>query len=79
MHLILNAFWEPLEFELPPPEGERAWRRWIDTSLDAPDDITEWQNAPTFSDGRYRAAPRSVVVLWAPLPAGEAGTADSGH
>ena len=79
MHLIMNAFWEPLEFELPPPEGDGTWRRWIDTSLDSPNDITAWQDAPTFSGGRYPAAPRSVVVLWAPLPAGEAVTANSGN
>jgi isoamylase len=79
MHLIMNAFWEPLEFELPAPEGGRAWRRWIDTSLDSPNDITSWKDAPTFSEGRYRAAPRSVAVLWAPLPPAEAGAADPTH
>jgi isoamylase len=67
MHLIMNAYWEPLEFELPPPQDGKMWQRWIDTSLDSPDDITTWQDAPTFSSGRYPAAARSVVVLWAPL------------
>ena len=45
LHWILNAYWEPLNFELPKPEdGERAsWRRWIDTSLDSPHDIVPWQ------------------------------------
>ena len=32
-HLILNAYWEPLEFELPARDGRGPWRRWIDTSL----------------------------------------------
>jgi isoamylase len=67
MHLIMNAFWETLDFELPPPDGGRTWRRWIDTSLDSPSDIVSWQDAPTFADRVYRTAPRSVVVLWAPL------------
>jgi hypothetical protein len=31
-----------------------------------------WQDAPAFTDRAYRAAPRSVVVLWAPLAAGDA-------
>jgi isoamylase len=75
LHLIMNAYWEPLDFELPLAEGGRTWRRWIDTSLDSPDDIVPWQDAPTFTDRAYRAAPRSVVVLWAPLAAGEATTA----
>src|SRR5206468_3734306 len=38
-HLILNAYWEPLDFELPRVEEDGPWRRWIDTSLDSPGDI----------------------------------------
>ena len=52
-HLMLNAFWEPLEFELPPTAG--PWRRWIDTSLPAPEDIVEWQKAPASPGSTYRA------------------------
>jgi glycogen operon protein len=63
VHLILNAFWEPLEFELPPAAG--AWRRWIDTSLQSPEDIVEWQKAPAAPGSTYRAGPRSVIVLYA--------------
>jgi glycogen operon protein len=47
VHLMLNAFWEPLEFELPP--SPCPWQRWIDTSLPSPDDIVEWQKAPAIS------------------------------
>ena len=45
IHLILNAYWEPLDFELPPRDqgGAHAWRRWIDTALDTPHDIVPWQ------------------------------------
>jgi glycogen operon protein len=68
MHLIMNAYWEPLDFELPAPEGDQAWwRRWIDTSLESPYDIAPWQEAPVCAHRAYHAAPRSVVVLWAPL------------
>jgi isoamylase len=69
VYFIFNAYWEPLEFELPRPEKseEGYWRRWIDTFLDAPQDIVPWQEAPTFPDHTYRAGPRSVVVLWAGL------------
>ena len=40
IYLILNAFWEPLEFELPPAGDGRTgpWRRWIDTGLESPQD-----------------------------------------
>jgi len=64
-HLIFNAYWEPLGFEL--PAGMRAaghpWRRWIDTSLESPDDIQDWPSAPVVTGRTYRAAPRSVVAL----------------
>lgn len=66
LHIILNAYWEPLDFELPLADGGRKkpLRRWIDTSLEAPNDIFEWQTSPPISDCVYRAAPHSVVVLW---------------
>ena len=63
-HVILNAYWEPLNFELPPlVQGGEAWRRWIDTSLDSPQDIVDWRTAPPVSEPTYRAGARSVVVL----------------
>jgi isoamylase len=66
-HVILNAFWEPLEFELPSiPAGEpHPWRRWIDTHLAAPQDIVEWERAPSVPGPRYLTGPRSVVLLFA--------------
>jgi isoamylase len=67
VHVILNEFWEQLEFELP-RAGDRSgdpWRRWIDTSLNSPQDIAEWQSAPTVSGFTYRAGPRSVAILFA--------------
>jgi glycogen operon protein len=69
IHLILNAYWEPLDFELPPLDeaGSNPWRRWIDTALEAPHDIVPWQTAPVVPDGTYRTAARSVVVLFAAL------------
>jgi isoamylase len=65
-YLILNAYWESLDFQLPPVDnGSREpWCRWIDTSLDPPQDIVEWQNAPLVSADAYRAGPRSTVVLF---------------
>jgi glycogen operon protein len=63
-HLILNAFWEPLDFELPRQEGGGPWRRWIDTALDSPHDIVPWQTAPPISGDGYRAEGRSVVMLF---------------
>ena len=66
-HIILNAYWEPLEFELPPVANGTGdpWRRWIDTFLDSPHDIVEWERAPSVPGHSYRAEPSSVVVLFA--------------
>ena len=75
-HFILNAYWEPLDFELPAADdgGAHPWRRWIDTSLDAPHDITHWETAPPVSGGMYQAEARSVVVLLAALASRERPT-----
>jgi isoamylase len=68
LHLILNAYWEPLDFALPPsgPGGAVPWRRWIDTALQTPNDIVPWQEAPPVAGLTYRAEARSVVALYAP-------------
>ena len=76
IHLILNAYWDSLEFELPRAGNDDgdSWHRWIDTTLDSPQDIVEWETAPTVPGGTYRAGPRSVVVLFARLEDGENST-----
>jgi isoamylase len=66
LYLILNAYSQALEFELPPMSQENhSWRRWIDTSLDSPSDIVEWPAAPTVLGRTYLAQPHSVVALFA--------------
>jgi glycogen operon protein len=65
-YLILNAYWQPLVFEL--PRVGRAWgpwRRWIDTALDSARDIVPWETAQPIPDRSYRAESRSVVLLFA--------------
>jgi glycogen operon protein len=62
-HLILNGYWESLDFELPATAGGGPWRRWIDTSLPSPQDIVEWKTAPPAPGTTYRAGPCSVVML----------------
>jgi len=66
VHVILNAYWEPLDFELAPLTGsDPLWRRWVDTSLESPDDIVEWDAAQPVPSRAYRAGPRSVAALFA--------------
>jgi glycogen operon protein len=62
-HLILNAYREPLEFELPTLENSGPWRRWIDTALDSPKDIVSWETAAPVGGRSYRAEGHSVVAL----------------
>ena len=43
---------------------EDPWHRWIDTALESPLDIVEWQKAPAISGDKYRVEARSVVMLF---------------
>jgi glycogen operon protein len=65
LHGMLNAYWEPLTFQLPPApsDGIEQWRRCIDTARASPDDIHLWEEAPTVGTASYVAQPRSIVVL----------------
>ena len=62
-HIILNAYWEPLDFELPILRGRQNWWRWIDTALYPPHEICEWNAEQPVLGTTYRAGARSVVVL----------------
>ena len=63
-HVILNAYWEALDFELPALKGGREnWRRWIDTALEPPHDICEWNAEQPVLGQTYRVGARTVVVL----------------
>jgi isoamylase len=67
VYFIFNAYWEPLDFELPPLDKGNggSWHRWIDTYLDSPQDIVAWETAPVVPSHTYRTGTRSIVVLWA--------------
>ena len=71
IHLIFNAWWEPLAFALPQPGIDGVgWRRVLDTSLGSPDDIVvDIADAVAVDGPTYTAGPRSTVVLAArPTP-----------
>ena len=71
IHGMLNAYWKPLTFELPPvpPESQQPWRRCIDTALASPDDFHGWEKAPSVTQTTYVVQPRSLVFLVLPLHA----------
>jgi isoamylase len=79
LHIIVNAYWAPLEFELPPlTEAYEPWRRCIDTFLAPPHDVCPLEGGPIVPATTYQVQPRSLVVLFAkersdapqPTPAG---------
>ena len=67
MHFALNAWWQPLEFELPalPDWAGTGWRRVIDTSRPAPADLCHTDAAEAVAGASHRVEARSVVVLFA--------------
>jgi isoamylase len=67
LHLIVNAYWEALDFEIPPVDGSESWRRCIDTYRDPPDDIRSWLEAQTLHGPTCRVEPRSIVILLAKI------------
>jgi glycogen operon protein len=42
LHVMMNAYWEPLTFEVP---SGREWRRCVDTARTSPDDFHPWSHA----------------------------------
>jgi isoamylase len=69
-HSIFNAYWEALDFELPQVDkiSDKPWKRWIDTALDSPHDILQWETAESVPGYVYRVQARSVVMLLVKAP-----------
>jgi glycogen operon protein len=65
IHLMMNAYWEDLEFEVPSVAvfPGYAWKRWIDTFRDSPEDICSWDDATVVRETIYKVQSRSLVVL----------------
>ncbi|GAB1540805.1 glycogen debranching protein GlgX [Scytonema sp. NUACC21] len=62
IHVMLNMYWEDLNFELP-FLMDREWYRVVDTAEPSPMDIKEPGEEILFSDAVYPVKARSVVVL----------------
>jgi isoamylase len=67
LHVMVNAYWEPLTFDLPPLPRKMlpTWFRIVDTYLPYPEDVKEPGKAPKVKSFEYEVQPRSVVVLMA--------------
>jgi glycogen operon protein len=57
IYVMINAFWEPLDFTI---QAGSNWKRVVDTMLASPDDIGD---PILLASSGYRVGPRSVVVL----------------
>jgi glycogen operon protein len=62
IHVLLNTYWEPLDFELPPLDG-RGWHLAVDTAENAPLDAAEPGKEKRVANTSFSAQGRSVVVL----------------
>jgi isoamylase len=63
LYIILNAYWKPLEFELPPLPASKRWQRVVDTSLASPNDFADPAVKFPKSKRSYHAQARSAVIL----------------
>ena len=64
LHIMVNAYWEDLTFEIPPlNRSHERWHRCIDTTLDSPNDILPWKKAPKVNSDIYCVKARSIVIL----------------
>jgi isoamylase len=65
LHIMLNAHWQPLTFELPPLPFDEHWYRVVDTAQPSPDDFCDPGAMPPVYGIRYQVEARSSVILLA--------------
>ncbi|GAA0881213.1 glycogen debranching protein GlgX [Algoriphagus jejuensis] len=64
MHIMINAYFGTLEFEVPAQmDVNKSWRLWMDTSKASPEDIYDWGKGPEFAGSYISVEGRSIVVL----------------
>jgi glycogen operon protein len=63
LFVTFNAYWQPLEFELPSPGEGKHWYRVVDTSLPLPHSFCEPGTAAPHLAETYNVKARSCVVL----------------
>lgn len=62
VHVMMNMYWEPLQFAVPAVKGRR-WFRFADTALPSPQDVAQTDHATAYSEYTYRVGDRSIVIL----------------
>jgi glycogen operon protein len=62
VHVMLNMYWDALDFEVPPLPG-RSWYVIVNTARPSPQDIVEAADQVAIEGQRVRVEARSVLVL----------------
>jgi glycogen operon protein len=64
LYVAMNSSGRPLEFKVPAAPSGRSWHRFVDTSLEPPDDIHETEDGPVVPVLHpYRVAAHSLIIL----------------
>ncbi|HAC66023.1 MAG TPA: glycogen debranching enzyme, partial [Cyanothece sp. UBA12306] len=63
LHIILNAYWEGADFELPPLDHDKCWNRIIDTALPLSKSFCELATGDPVPGNSYYVHARACVVL----------------
>lgn len=61
--IMVNAYWEPLTFDLPKHGRNQEWQRIIDTSLGGAKDYAQPGKSVPIKGPRYRLKDRSIAVM----------------
>ena len=62
LHVMMNMYWDNLDFELPTVAG-RSWFRALDTSQPSPNDIADAEQESPAPGSSYTVQGRNIVVL----------------
>ncbi|MDF1512750.1 MAG: alpha-amylase family glycosyl hydrolase, partial [Anaerolineae bacterium] len=65
LYVALNAYWQPLTFELPPLPQGMQWHLIVDTGNEMPDDFRPGELAPIIEASTYTVMDRSSIILQA--------------
>ncbi len=63
LHVILSAYWEALDFQLPPLPIGYHWHRVVDTALPLMEAVCDLDHATLVKENTYTVEARSNVVL----------------
>jgi glycogen operon protein len=65
IHIVLNAYWKRLTFELPALPSNQSWYQIVDTALGTPDDFVPPAEAMAVRGNLVSVAPRSSMLFLA--------------